>query len=147
MAQVKNGLINSELYKDTGFASTDIKESITRPSFYIEFEDNKTGSFNSNSKERTTNIKIYYFPKDRIKYKLELMDIQDYLENIFLKYVKINDGFYVNVNELDFDIVDGVLICSLELYILEDISEEIFADTVQSKENENNELMEDIEIN
>jgi hypothetical protein len=144
--QVTNGLANTA-YNTLKFSSTDIKEQVTRPSFFLEFDSNKTGSFNANNKERTLSAKIYYFPSDVSKYKIENMEIQGYLEDIFLKYLVINDTFYININELDFSIITGILICTMELYTLEDISDEVFADTVQSTANDNTENMEDLEIN
>lgn len=66
------------------FSTTDIKEKVVRPSLYIEFADNKTGAFNICNKERTLSTKIYYFPKDKYQFKIELLEMQSYLENIFL---------------------------------------------------------------
>lgn len=133
-------------YNNVDFASTDIREGITRPSFFVEFNNNTTGLFNQNNKERTVTAKIYYFPIEKQKNKIELLEVQDYLSNIFLKYLKINDNFWINLDTVEFEIVDGVLITSLDIYTVEDISEELFTDTVHSKENENNENMENIEI-
>lgn len=146
VSQIKEGLSNTT-YSTVDFASTDIKEIVVRPSFYIEFADNKTGRFNNSNKERTLNTKVYYFPTDKYKYKIELMEVQGYLEDIFLEYLKVTDDFYIDINEIDFDITSGVLICTISLYTIEDISNEPFTNTPQDTVNDNTENIEELEIN
>lgn len=121
--QVKQGSINSS-YSSVEFSSTDIKEEIIRPCFYVEFFKNKTGKFNANNKERKLTTKIYYFAADSTKYKLELMEIQDLLENIFLEGLKVNDNFIIPINdgiEFDIDKQNGFLITTFDLYTIEEI--------------------------
>lgn len=134
--QVTNGLKDTE-FKEIDFQSTDIKEGFNRPCFYVEFPDNKTGLWNKFNKERTLETKIYYFPRDANKYKLELMEMQSYLEDIFLRYLQVTDTFYFFVDELDFDTTpDGVLMTTFQLYSIEELPDE-----------ETGELMGDIVVN
>lgn len=123
--QVTNYLINDIKYKNIDFASTDIIENIKRPSFYINFNDNKTNLLLASSKERTVQVQLFYFVKDIIKSKIELLEMQEILENIFFKHIKVNDSFYIPITECIFDInkKDGYLILNLELYTLEEIPE------------------------
>lgn len=145
ISQVANGLVNTP-YSTVKFSSTDIKEKVERPSFFLEFDSNKTGLFNATNKERTLSAKIYYFAPDISEYKVENIEVQGYLEDIFLKYLSVNETFYIDITELDFNSSGGVLVCTMELYTIEDISDEVFADTVQSTVNDNTENMEELEI-
>ena len=45
------------------FSSTSIVENIIRPSFYIDFENNRTNKSNYNLKERNLIVKLFYFAK------------------------------------------------------------------------------------
>ncbi|KOF56813.1 hypothetical protein AGR56_09110 [Clostridium sp. DMHC 10] len=124
--QVKQGLINTA-YNAVGFSSTDIKEEIIRPCFYVEFFKNKTGKFNASNKERKLTTKLYYFALNPNKYKLELMEIQDLLEGTFLEGLKINDNFIINIDdgiEFDIDKQNGFLTATFDLYTIEEIPQD-----------------------
>ncbi|MFL0251254.1 DUF6838 family protein [Clostridium neuense] len=124
--QIKQGLINTS-YSTVDFSSTDIKEEIKRPCFYIDFFKNKTGKFNASNKERTLTTKLYYFATNIRKCKLELMEIQDLLENMFLEGLKVNDNFIVNIDdgiEFDIDKQNGFLAATFDLYTVEEIPED-----------------------
>lgn len=137
VTQVKSRLLYTN-YKSVEFQSTDIKEGITRPSFYIEFGDIKTGLFNAFNIERNVEIRLYYFPSDRTNNKIELLEMQMNLELIFLRYLMVNEGFFFDIEELDFDITaDGVLITTFNLHSVEELP----------SEDENTELMEELIIN
>ena len=136
--QVKQGLINTT-YNVVGFSSTDIKEEIIRPCFYIEFFKNKVGKFNASNKERKLTTKLYYFALSPNKYKIELMEIQDLLEGIFLEGLRVNDTFIIPINdgiEFDIDKANGFLIATFDLYTIEEIPED-----------ENIPYMDDLQIN
>jgi hypothetical protein len=145
ITQVTNGLVGT-LYSAISFAMTDIKEKVTRPSFFLEFDSNKAGRFNAVCKERTLSAKIYYFASDISVYKEEIIAVQGYLEDIFLEYLAVNDSFIIDIAELDFTVNGGALICTMELYTIEDISDEPFPGTVQSTANDNTEDMEELDI-
>lgn len=70
------------------------------------------------------------------------MKIQDILENLFLKAIKVNDDFYFNASEVEFDInkKDGYLTVNFELYSLEEI------DFIQAI-SDDAEMMETLEFN
>lgn len=123
--QVIEGLKDTQ-FKDVKFSTTDIREKIVRPCFYLEFNSNETGLINKFIKERTLETKLYYFCKDKEKPKIEIMEIQEQLENIFLRYVKVKDDFYMYVRDVSFYVNknDGFLIMDLELYSLEMIEED-----------------------
>ena len=110
-------------YSTTTFSSTSITENITRPSLYLDFSNNKTNKFNFYIKERSLRVELFYFATIRDNAKIELLKIQDILENAFLEEIKVSDTFYFPVSEVEFDVnkTDGYLVCSFELYSLENI--------------------------
>lgn len=118
--------LKDTVFKDVKFSSTDITENITRPSFYIDFQNNKTGLMNAFNKERNIELKLFYFAKTRENNKLELMDIQEQLENIFIKYIKVNEDFYIPITNILFDVAkdQGCLVATIELYTLELLPED-----------------------
>ncbi len=128
-------------FKDVEFSSMSIEEDIIRPSFYLDFDNNKTNRFNYSLKERNLNIRLFYFAKTRDNSKFELLKIQDILENLFLKEIKITEDFYFPSVEVEFDVdkKNGYLTMNLELYSLEEI------DFIQAI-TDNAEPMETLEI-
>lgn len=127
-------IVNS--LKDTEFSEVpiiaeDVSEPIVRPSLKVQFGKDNTGKFNSCTKERTLTVRVYFFAKDRKKYKIDNLKIQDILENVFLDDVRVTDTFYMPITEegVDFNTTDSVLQCSFDLYSLEEI-----VDTTQYEE-------------
>lgn len=110
-------------FSNIKFSSTAIVEGITRPSFYLDFETNKTKKPNCKLKERNLNVKLFYFAKTRDNCKIELLKIEEMLENLFLEEIKITDSFYLPTPEVEFDVnkTDGYLTAEFELYSLEEI--------------------------
>lgn len=121
--------INTQLntnFPTVTISSTDIKEKIIRPSFYVDLEQNDSIQINSMCKENTLTVRIYYFPLDRNNNRIELLDAQEKLNNIFLKGLRVNDDFYIYLiadNPLEFVVVDGVLQLKLELYYVQQIED------------------------
>lgn len=126
VTQVTEFLANNEKYGNIPFSSTDIVEEIKRPCFYVDFLDNKTNLVLASSKERNIKVQLFYYPKDILKSKLELLEMQELLENIFLKHLKIDEEFFINIKSCNFNVnkKDGYLILNLELYTLEEVPEE-----------------------
>ena len=119
---ITQALIGSE-FDGVVFSSTNIAEKITRPSFYLDFEDSNLKRFNYSTRERDLYVKLYYYAKNKNTSKLELLKIQELLENLFLEEIKVTDNFYFPVSEVEFDRNknDGYLTASLNLYSLEEI--------------------------
>jgi hypothetical protein len=110
-------------FSTTKFSSTSIVEGITRPSLYLDFQNNKTNKFNYYIKERKLYVELFYFATIRDNAKIELLKIHDILENAFLEELQVLETFYFPVSEVKFDVnkTDGYLTCSFELYSLEEI--------------------------
>ena len=112
-------------FSNIEFSSTAIVEGITRPSFYLDFETNKTKRPNCKLKERNLNVKLFYFAKTRDNCKIELLKIEEMLENLFLEEIKITDSFHFPISEVKFDVskTDGYLTMGFEMYSLETIED------------------------
>ncbi len=119
---IQNALIDTE-FSNVPIVAEDVTEPIERPSIKIQLDNNRTGKFNSCNKERTLTVRVYFFAKDRNKYKLDNLEMQDIIENAFLEEVKVTDTFYIPITEdgVDCIVTDSVLQCSFDLYSIEEI--------------------------
>jgi len=122
---IQNALIGTSLSDVEIKPEDDITEKTLRPYLKIQIEDNKTGKFNSCNKERTLTCRVYFFAKNRYKYKIDNLKMQDIIENTFLEDVQVTDAFSMPVLEdgVDSTIVDTVLVCSFDLYSIEEIED------------------------
>jgi hypothetical protein len=98
-------------------------EEIKRPSIKISMEDDKSSKFNNCNKERTLTVRVYFFAKDKNKYKIDNLNMEDIIQNAFLNDVKVTDTFYMPITEdgINCTTIDTVLECSFDLYSLEEI--------------------------
>jgi hypothetical protein len=117
-----------ENFPDVKRQSTDIRQGYTRPCFYVEMDRDMAYKLNTQLKEKTVSIRIYYFPTTEYDSRVELLDMQDKLENIFLEGVWITPSFFMPTfqqdgqdNGLDFVIVDGILQMQFYLYSIQEI--------------------------
>ncbi|WP_333860799.1 phage tail terminator family protein [Clostridium sp.] len=107
-------------------ANKNIREKIIRPSFYVDLEQNDSIQLNSICKQNNLTVRIYYFPTDPNNNRIELLDVQEKLNNLFLKGLSVTEDFYIYLvtdNPLEFVVVDGVLQLKLELYYLQEIED------------------------
>ena len=106
--------VNRKL-KTTGIDinSEDVSEGFNRPSFFVEFL-NIARSSDENQVHKSLSVQIYYFPTDRYKYAIEVLEMQETLENIFDLKLAIKDRL-INVEDINTGTVDGVLNCSFDL--------------------------------
>lgn len=123
-------------YSNAEIQSTDIKEGFNRPCFYLELDGTKRSNFNSSMVDRNITARIYYFPSDRNKYRIELLEVQEILENTFINSIRVNENFAITIDEINSDVTDGILQTSFDLYTVE-----IKDDTDESEQ------MEELEYN
>jgi hypothetical protein len=116
---IKNALKHTE-FKDAPLRPEDVEEPIIRPSIKVEIQSSRNGRFNSCMREKTLTVRVYFFASDLRKYKKENAKMQDILENAFLDglYAK---GVYIPIEDVESDVADTVLICSFQLYLVEEI--------------------------
>nr|DAJ91736.1 MAG TPA: tail completion protein [Caudoviricetes sp.] len=120
VTQVKEGLKDTT-YKDIPFVSTDVREKVIRPSFYVDFTENRTGLLNAEANQRNFDVRLFYFAQNHEQSKIELLEIQDLLSLIFERSIKIDDDYHIATNEIEFDSrgEEGLLIATLtELYAM-----------------------------
>jgi hypothetical protein len=134
-----NGFSITE-YNNVEIESSNIKKGFKRPCFYVEFDNLKKGNFNSTVADRNLTVRIHYFPTDRIKNKLELLEVQEVLENIFLKPLIVGVNFVITINELNSKVADGVLNTSFDLHTVE-------VESWAEGDTDTSELMQELEYN
>ena len=127
--KIKNALIDTE-FSNVPILAEDISEPIIRPSLKVAIENSTNGKFNANSREKNLTCRVYFFAKDRYKYKIDNSKMQDIIENCFLDGISVSENFYIQIDQVESEISDTVLISSFDLYSIEliednDISENI----------------------
>ena len=128
-----NRKINESLQMNVD--SKNLEEEFERPSVRTSIDNLKTSAFMQSMKERNFIVRIYYFSKNREKNKIELLEIQEKLEEAFFSHLKIKGVFFIYIDEIIFNVTDGILIGEFEVRTLEEILNDI-----------NTENMEELEI-
>ena len=128
-----NRKINESLQMNVD--SKNLEEEFERPSVRTSIDNLKTSAFMQSMKERNFIVRIYYFSKNREKNKIELLAIQEKLEEAFFSHLKIKGAFFIYIDEIIFNVTDGILIGEFEVRTLEEILNDI-----------NTENMEELEI-
>ena len=112
-----NRKINESLQMNVD--SKNLEEEFERPSVRTSIDNLKTSAFMQSMKERNFIVRIYYFSKNREKNKIELLEIQEKLEEAFFSHLKIKGAFFIYIDEIIFNVTDGILIGEFELRTLE----------------------------
>ena len=116
--------IVKKLEENTGVEVLSVDEGITRPSFFISLDNIKASDFMREALDREITVRIYYFPSTIDNNKIELLNMQDKLNEIFLEdnLIKVNEDMNIEVDELEFNIIDKVLHCYFDIRLSEDYS-------------------------
>lgn len=111
--------INSLLTKEFAVVinSNDVKEGFIRPSFFVQLE-NSNRSGDESQVHKSLTVQIYYFPSDRHKYSIEVMEVQEQLENLFDLKLKVLDRFF-NIDDTNATTTDGVLSFAFDIAFYE----------------------------
>lgn len=128
---LRNSLIGTP-FEATPIIPGDITEGFERPGLKIDFDSIKLENINANFKARALTVRVYFFASNLKRYKIENLQVQEIIENIFFKGIWIT-GYYVPINDINAEIVDTVLTIDFDINIT------AFVDDEQG------ELMEDIE--
>ncbi|QPQ30984.1 phage tail terminator family protein [Lysinibacillus sp. JNUCC 51] len=110
---IKNAINHKLDVFDVEINSRDVSEGFERPSFFVRLENSKR-SGDGSQVHKTMNVQIYYFPSDRYEYSIEVLEIQERLEELFDLKLPVRDRL-LNIDELNTDLIDGVLNCSFDL--------------------------------
>lgn len=127
-----NRKINESLQMNVD--SKNLEEEFQRPSVRTSIDNLKTSAFMQSMKERNFIVRIYYFSKNREKNKIELLEIQEKLEEAFFSHLKIKGAFFIYIDEIVFNITDGILIGEFEVSTLEEILNDINAENMEELE-------------
>lgn len=84
-------------------------------------ENITNGKYNSLCKERSVTVRIYFFAPDRNKYSIPNLKMQEILENAFIDGLQVNESFFIDIEDVESEVVDGVLVCSFDLYYVEEL--------------------------
>ena len=101
--------------------STDIEKGITRPSFFIDLDNIKSGDFMNEARDTDITVRLYYFTSQKDNNKIEILEMQDDLTGLFLdnNLIRVDNDMYFEIEELDLSIVDKVLHCYFDIRISE----------------------------
>ena len=127
-----NRKINESLQMNVD--SKNLEEEFQRPSVRTSIDNLKTSAVMQSMKERNFIVRIYYFSKNREKNKIELLEIQEKLEEAFFSHLKIKGAFFIYIDEIVFNITDGILIGEFEVSTLEEILNDINAENMEELE-------------
>ncbi|WP_313757069.1 DUF6838 family protein [Tissierella sp.] len=113
--------IVEKLEKHTSIKVLSNNEGVNRPSFFMSFDKMKSTDFMRETLDRTITVKIHYFSSTIDNNEIELFDMQDKLNKIFLEdnLIKVNEYMEIEVDELNFSITDKVLQCYFDIRISE----------------------------
>ena len=135
-----NKKINESLQMNVD--SKNLEEEFERPSVRTSIDNLKTSAFMQSMKERNFIVRIYYFSKNREKNKIELLEIQEKLEEAFFSHLKIKGAFFIYIDEIIFNVTDGILIGEFEVRTLEEILNDIKTENMEELEIKNKVILD-----
>jgi hypothetical protein len=138
--KIKDSLKTTE-FKSVPIVAEDVSEPIVRPSLKVEIDNTTDSNFNANCKEKNLVCRVYFFAKDKDKYKLDNTKMRDILSNALLSGIYVKPGFFVPIENVECEVSDTVLICSFDMY-----SVELWPDQTINDLGEPIELMEELEF-
>jgi hypothetical protein len=116
--KIKAALVGTE-FSAVPLIAEDISEPIVRPSIKVQLGNSINGKFNSCCRDKNLTCRVYFFAKDKYKYKIDNTKMQDLIENAFLDDLIVNGSFYIPIDDVSSEVIDSVLECSFELYTIE----------------------------
>lgn len=122
-----------ENFPEVRIWSTDKDKDFGKKCFFIKYSASRDGK--PEFVHDCGQIRLYYFPSDKNVNRMELLDMQERLSELFLFRIFVNDDFAVPINELEFEIDDDVLVMSFDF------------DMYQMPEEDMTTAMEELEIN
>lgn len=132
--------IVKKLEENTRVEVLSVDEGITRPSFFISLDNIKVSDFMREALDREITVRIYYFSTTVDNNRIELLNMQDKLNEIFLEdnLIKVNEYMNIEVDELEFNITDKVLHCYFDIRLSENYD--------RSKHDADKPYMEELQI-
>lgn len=108
---------------DIEISSIDMNEGIPRPCFRVNIDSINEKNFMGSCRDRDFKIRIYYFASSRSNNRIENLDMMETLSSIFTtnRLIPLDGGYVIDIIEdIEIDIVDGVLHFYIPVFISED---------------------------
>jgi hypothetical protein len=112
--QLRGALVGTP-FESVPISPGDLSE-IERPSLKIELDGGKLENITANFKGRTLTIRVYFFASILKKYKLENLQVQEIIEDSFIKGIWI-DGNYIPIHEVNAEVNDTILQVDFDIEI------------------------------
>lgn len=131
---IRQGISESDLFKDyfngNPIKASDVSEPLERPSIKINIEDCDTEKIGL-CRARNPTVRIYFFAKDREKYRIDNINMQELIEETLLDGLYVTEDFYIYIDEITSTVTDTVLVCSFNLETLEEIDYDLNLEPLQ----------------
>lgn len=108
---------------DVPIVAEELKEPIERPSLKIIIENSTNGKLNHFFQQKNMTVYIYFFAQNETRSKFDNRKVQNAIEQTLLDGITINDVWFA-VEQVHTDSAEGILCCSFDLEIIEEIERE-----------------------
>ena len=105
---------------DVPIVAEELKEPIERPCIKIMMDNHKNGKLNAFFQQKNLTVYVYFFAKNDRRTKFDNMKVPNAMERALLQGIFINDMWF-DIEEVNTDNTEGVLCCSFDLEIIEEI--------------------------
>ncbi|WP_055070713.1 phage tail terminator family protein [Clostridium massiliamazoniense] len=107
-----------KIIKNSGFnglkiIDEEVEGTIIRPSIKLTLDDVNSENLTSEYNNNNLKFRLYFFAKDRNKYKLDNLKMSEILVKE-LTFIEVND-IVIDIEELQIETVDTVLVCSFSI--------------------------------
>lgn len=105
-------------------SESDVTENIVRPSFFVSLDNIKASNFADECLDKEMTIKIYYFPSNRDKNKIENLNMIDDLNEIFIadNLITLNEDFLIEIfDDIEIEVVDKVVHYYIPIFMSDEI--------------------------
>lgn len=114
----------------------DITKEIPRPCLVVEADGIVDDKAAVGLAGEQISLTVYYFAERREKGYTELLKCQQDVKQLLGGALRVADGFYITVDDLDFSVnkSDMALVCNFEVYTVQDITDDEAAETMDELE-------------
>jgi len=105
--------------------STDIEEGFNRPAFFVDIDNHNKSMMGEILKDVNLTVRIYYFSESKYKNRVELLTMIEDLSSLFLTNLKINEDFYIPIDEINSTITEEkVLVFDFDVRYVYEVAED-----------------------
>lgn len=118
---------------DIDVQSQDIEEGFLRPSFFVELDSIKIDDLMKKLQGKKLTVRVIYFPSDKKKNQLELLQMRDSLNECFVvdNVLQIDDDTATDILSASFSESNNILHFDFDIYIAEMYVREITAELME----------------